>query len=74
MVRTDSSFLPTSIMKLNQRGCTLPTLSSSLLLEGCGGTELQACAGGKGLSSLLDWSWAPSDLGAPLSRVTCQGL
>ena len=61
-------------MKLNRRGYIFPTLSSSLLLEGCGGTELHCCAGGRGLSSLLDWSWAPLALGVTLSRVTCQGL
>lgn len=35
-------------MKPNSWGCILPTLSSSLFSEGCGGTELWCRARGKG--------------------------
>lgn len=33
-----------------------------------------AVLGGRDLSSLLDWSWAPLDLEVPLSRAHLSGL
>lgn len=48
--------------------------SVSHCFEGCEGLNSTAVLGGRDLSSLLDWSWAPLDLEVPLSRGHLSGL
>lgn len=67
MVHTDSLIMKLNLSHFNHEteseGLYFPTLSSSLLLEGCGGTGTLLLCWGQGPLLTAGLSWAPLALG-----------
>lgn len=66
-------------MKLNQRGYIFPTLSSSLLLEGCEEMNFTAVLGAGAsphcwTGAGLLWPWRSLFLGSPARAYDCESL